>query len=183
MGVVTGEIGVGKTTVCRRALHLLRARGMTCCGILTPPRLDARGAKIGINALDVATGEQWELADYVPTGGETIGPYTFHQETLAWANARLEAAVAAPGRAGQPKLLVVDEIGPLELVRKGGFAALLEPLADPDRVPRALIVVRRQHVDDLERLLDRPDVCRFWVDEANRDALPAQLATALERCS
>jgi nucleoside-triphosphatase THEP1 len=180
IGLVTGEIGVGKTTVCRRALGLLRGQGVAARGVLSPARLDASGAKIGIDAVDVATCERRELADYVPEGGETIGSYTFRQETLVWAIAQLKAAVAAPRPGGDAGLLVVDEIGPLELVHQGGFAAILEPLADPKRVPHALIVVRRQYVDVLECLLGRSDGCRFGVDEARRDALPAQIVLALE---
>jgi nucleoside-triphosphatase THEP1 len=149
-------------------------------GVLSPARLNAGGVKIGIDAVDVATGERRELADYVAGGGETIGPYTFRQEALAWAIARLEEAVAGGQRGGDAGLLVVDEVGPLELVHQGGFAAILEPLADPERVPHALVVVRQQYVDVLERLLGRSDTRRFWVDEAQRDALPAQIALALE---
>jgi nucleoside-triphosphatase THEP1 len=173
--LLTGEIGRGKTTVCRRALDLLRARGVWPSGVVTPPRLDATGTKVGIDALDVLTGEQRRLADYVPGGGTTIGDYSFDADALAWVIARLRAAVAAG-----PELLVVDEIGPLELVRGGGLAALLEPLADPGDVPHGLVIVRRACVEALERRLGRADVRRFWVNEANRDSLPAQVATALE---
>jgi len=172
LSLVTGEIGCGKTTVCQRALDLLRARGVMPGGVLSPARLDAAGTKIGIDALDVMTGERQRLADRVPGGGETIGDYGFDERALAWANARLQAAVAAG-----PDLLVVDEIGPLELVHGGGFAALLEPLADLDAVPHALVIVRREYVDALERLLGRTDARRFWVDEARRDDLPVQIAT------
>jgi nucleoside-triphosphatase THEP1 len=174
LALVTGEIGCGKTTACRRALDLLRARGVAPSGILSPPRLDATGDKIGIDVLDVATGEQRRLAGIVSSGGKTIGKYSFHEDALAWAIARLQAAVAAG-----PDLLVVDEIGPLELVRRGGFVATLRPLADPNCVPQGVVVVRREYVDVLDRLLGRADVCRFWVDEARRDGLPARMAMAL----
>jgi nucleoside-triphosphatase THEP1 len=180
MVLVTGAVGCGKTTVCLRVLELLRARGVRPRGILSPPRLDAAGAKIGIDALDVATGERRRLADYVTSGGETVGNYTFDEGTLAWAVARLQAAVAVPWRAGDPDLLVVDEIGPLELVCQGGFVAILGPLADPTRVSHALVVVRHEYVGTLERSLGRSDVCRFWVDEAGRDDLPAEIATVFD---
>jgi nucleoside-triphosphatase len=175
MALVTGEVGCGKTTVCRRALDLLRIKGVASMGILSPPRLSATGVKIGIDVLDVATGERRCLADLVYSGGETVGNYTFDAQALDWALARLQAAVAAA-----PDLLVVDEIGPLELVRQGGFVTLLGPLADPNRVPRALVVVRQGYVDALEQLLGRTDTHRFRVSQAQRERLPARIASAFD---
>lgn len=175
LALVTGEIGCGKTTACQRALDLLRARGVAPDGILSPPRLDGAGTKIGIDVLDVMTGERRSLADYVPGGGETVGNYTFDEAVLTWASARLQAALAAG-----PDLLIVDEIGPLELVYRGGYVAALEALADPHAVPHGLVIVRRECVDALERLLGRPDVRRFWVDRACRDGLPAEIVAAFE---
>ena len=179
IALVTGGIGCGKTTVCQRTIDLLRARRVTPCGILSTPRLNASGVKIGIDALDVATGEQRRLADYVSGGGETIGDYTFDKEALNWAVARLQIAVAVLRRAEDPGVLVVDEIGPLELARQDGFAAVLGPLADLICVPRGLVVVRREYRDVLEQLISRPDVCHFWVDVPSRERLPSEIAEAL----
>jgi len=159
LALVTGEIGCGKTTVCRRTLDLLRAQGIMPGGVLSPARLDAKGTKIGIDVLDVMTGERRPLARRVPGGGETTGDYSFDERALAWANARLQAAVAAG-----PGLLVVDEIGPLELVRGGGLAALLKPLADPKAVPHALVIVRRACVDALNACWAGPMCAAFgWM--------------------
>lgn len=174
LALVTGSIGAGKTTVCQRTLDLLRVQGLAPAGILTPARLDASGAKIGIDVQDVASGAQRRFATRVASGGATVGAYTFDPEGLAWALDRLyEAAIA------RPDLLVIDEIGPLELEHKRGFAAMLEPLADPARVPLGLIVVRAQYVKELARRLARNDMQRFWVDAERRNGVPAALARAL----
>ena len=105
---VTGEIGCGKTTACGTAIELLRARGVAVSGILSPNRLDASGAKTGIDVLDVATGERRRLAELVPGGGETTGDYTFDKASLDWASGRLLAAVTDLGRVGEINVLVVD---------------------------------------------------------------------------
>jgi nucleoside-triphosphatase THEP1 len=174
--LMTGEIGCGKTTACRRALARLQARGMTPSGILTPARLDARGHKVGIDVLDLSTGQTHRLATYAAGGGETVGCYTFDKAALRWAIARLKAAVDAG-----PELLVVDEIGPLELIHGGGFVDVLDPLADPQRVSHGLVIVRQVCVATLEARLARPDARRFWIDRANRDAMPAQIAEAFKK--
>jgi len=175
LALVTGEIGCGKTTACRRALARLRTRGGAPSGILTPPRLDERGHKVGIDIVDLATGQTRPLATYDAGGGQTVGHYTFDPAALRWAIARLKAAVDAG-----PALLVVDEIGPLELTHGGGFVDLLDPLADAQRVPHGLVIVRAACVAALETRLGRPDARRFWIDRANRDAMPDQIAGALE---
>lgn len=176
--MVTGENGCGKTTACQRAIDLLRARGVTVSGILSLPRLDASGARTGIDALDMATGERRCLAKRVSGGGKTVGDYTFNRPSLDWAVGRLMAAVACLRRAGPANVLVVDEVGPLELVQGGGFVAVLDPLADPSLVPRGLVVVRREYLEVFERRISRPDVRRFWVDEACREYVPGEIAAA-----
>jgi nucleoside-triphosphatase THEP1 len=179
IALVTGEIGCGKTTACRRAIDLLRERGVPVSGILSPARFDINSNKIGIDALDVATGERRPLADVVPGGRTTIGRYTFDAQTMDWAIGRLQEAITVPRRAGDRCVLVLDEIGPLELRRQGGFAALLDPLADPDLVPRGLVIVRREYVEILERRISRADVRRFPMDEVCRERVPVELAKVL----
>jgi nucleoside-triphosphatase THEP1 len=176
--LVTGEIGCGKTTACQRAIDLLRAQGVAVSGILCPPRLDNRGVKVGIDALDVATGEEKRLADWVPGGGDTIGPFTFDQASYSWAIARLQSAIAALDHAEGVNVLVVDEIGPLELVRQSGFVAALGSLADPRRVPCGLVVVRKAYLEILERRISRPDLRRVWVDAVRREQAPSEIAAA-----
>jgi nucleoside-triphosphatase THEP1 len=175
IALVTGAVGCGKTTTCRRALELLQRGGMKAGGILSPARLDACGAKTGIDVINVATGERRRLAEYVTSGGRTIGSYTFDERTLSWASGCIRAAVS-DGCA----LLVVDEIGPLELVHHAGLVAALDLLADPKTVPHALVIVRRAYLERLQRRLNRRDLCCFWVDEDHRESLPHEIATALK---
>jgi nucleoside-triphosphatase len=175
IALVTGKVGCGKTTTCGRTLDLLRGAGVTAGGILSPARLDTSGTKAGIDVIDVATGERRHLADYVRGGGGTIGNYTFNQRVLSWASARIHTAVAAGC-----DLIVVDEIGPLELVHQDGLVAALDLLADPRAVLNALVIVRQAYLDRLKRRLSRPDLSCFWVDESRREGLAHEIAAALE---
>ena len=180
IALVTGEIGCGKTTVCRRVIELLQAQGVAVGGILAPARLDGSGSKIGIDAVDVATGERQPLAKHVPDGGETIGTYTFDPAALQWAIERLLSA-AVPRSTRTSRVLIVDEIGPLELVHQSGFVEILGPLANPDTVPRALVVVRRAWVDVLRARLGRPDVRQFGIEIDNRERMPIEIVALLGR--
>ena len=50
--IVTGAIGIGKTTVCRKLIEIVRNRGYTCGGILTYKAPDK-----GIIIEDIQSGE------------------------------------------------------------------------------------------------------------------------------
>jgi nucleoside-triphosphatase THEP1 len=178
IALVTGEIGSGKTTACLRAVDRLRGRPVACFGVLSPALLDATGAKTGIEVLDVATGERRRLAERVSGGGDTIGEFTFEAAALDWAVDRLVDAIAVVSRSQEAGLLVVDEIGPLELDHRSGFEVVLEPLADPAKIAQALIVVRHSYTAALERRINRLETRRILVNEASRESVPEQIAAA-----
>ena len=60
--ILTGDVRVGKTTVCQAVVDLARERDYCVSGILTPPILDDKGMRLGINVTDLATGEHRVLA-------------------------------------------------------------------------------------------------------------------------
>lgn len=146
VALVSGAIGAGKTTVCQKVVEAARARGFACGGLLTPALIED-GRKVGIVGVDLGSGERRVLArtDH-DLGGPCVGCYHFTADAFAWANAVIASAVEAGC-----DLLVVDEIGPLELVQGGGLAPALDLLS---AVPRALIVVRISLVDALRGRLE-----------------------------
>lgn len=177
LALVTGDVGVGKTTVVGRVVELARTRGYTCAGIWSPARL-VDGQKTGIEAVDLGSGERRLLARIAGTGsGPRMGRYVFDPTVMAWANDALARAVAA-----RPDLLVVDEIGPLELERGGGLAPVLAPLAG-GRVPCALIVVRTWLLEALRSRLPGIPAAIFAVREGTRGAVPEQVVDWLSHSS
>ncbi|GEM_PF-330957 len=136
--LVTGAIGAGKTTFCKTFIDSLRDRSaatLDVAGILTPGLWQA-GRKVGIEAMDLRTGETRHLA-CLRNGafeGQGTAKWAFHPGTVEWANHVLAKAVPC-------KVLVVDELGPLEWLRGEGFMAGMEA-ADSGRYQCALVVVR-----------------------------------------
>jgi nucleoside-triphosphatase THEP1 len=206
--LLTGRRGVGKTTVCQAVAELARRRGYRPGGIITPAFYACsadrelgignwKSTKVGFEAMDVGSGERWPLAHTDPStilrqgsgqgsghrqkmGGPRVGPYSFDPAALARALAVLERAISAGC-----DLLMVDEIGPLELEQGKGFAPILDllPVEGPTHT---LIVVRPALLDPLllrlRGAVRRP--CRtgftvFSVTEENRDELPLQIVEAL----
>ena len=70
--IVTGSIGIGKTTVCRKILHIIQGQGYTCGGIVTYKAPDN-----SIIVEDVQSGEKEILAsiDSIYQGPRTAKYY------------------------------------------------------------------------------------------------------------
>lgn len=174
--LLTGKGGCGKTTACWKALPGLRSSGVRMAGFISPPLLDAAGKKTGIEMLNLATGEHHTFARIVsPDDGPDVGVYRLETDAIDWARGVLANALFS-----DIDLLVIDEIGPLELKRGGGFAFALEPLADHERIPNAIVIVRRELVDELAERLGRPDMVRVEVTADGRSLAPAQLVKLVQ---
>ncbi|MCX7855267.1 MAG: nucleoside-triphosphatase, partial [Anaerolineae bacterium] len=106
--------------------------------------------------------------------GVPVGRYLFDPDALAWGTEVL-------ARSTPCDLLVLDELGPLEMAG-GGWAVGIDVLREGHFL-LALVVVRPEMVTEaLERF---PDAWVVEVTPQNRDGLPAWLAGLLppRRCS
>ncbi len=148
--ILTGERGVGKTTLC---LELATGRP-EFAGIVSPPVFDFAGTKLGFSALCLETGERWDLGrSDADLGGPRYGKYSFSAEGFARAIGCLEHALHLPDR-----IVVLDEIGPLEMQRHEGFAPILPLLNEASRL---LLVTRPELSAALETLLPEHGTMRF----------------------
>lgn len=169
--LLTGLSGAGKTTACWKALPGLRSEGVKLAGFISPPLLDAAGSKAGIEMVDLTSGQHQTFARIVAADeAATIGVYRLLDGAVEWARGVLAAALVA-----NADWLIIDEIGPLELHRGEGFVFALVPLADPVRVPNAIVLVRAALADELTDRLGRPDIVRVNVTRENRAEIPARL--------
>jgi iron complex transport system ATP-binding protein len=133
--IVTGISGVGKTTWCKRLVKIAEANGYTIEGILSPGIFN-ESKKIGIEVLDLGTGEGKQLAKLREGGRSEISTprWVFDPQTLKWANQRLE-------NGSESDLLIIDELGPLEFLRNEGLIAGMKRL-DRKEFKVACVVVR-----------------------------------------
>lgn len=174
--ILTGERGVGKSTVCERSVALARCKGLDCAGIITIRRLPNR-----LDVQDVRSGATRRLT--LPPGAESavhIGPYRFNAATVAWGNSLLRAAFPCD-------LLIVDELGPLEFERRQGWTAAFDVLySAADTLPNradalAIVVVRPWLVARAQQALSPGVVGVLSVNLGNRDSLPQVLASRVPR--
>lgn len=165
--LLAGQRGVGKTTTCQRLVEIASRQGYRVSGVLAPALFDQSGAKVGFEAVDVGSGERRILARAdSDLGGPRIGRYSFDLTSLSWACDLLQRAFATGC-----DLLIVDEIGPLELERDQGFVTILRHLQR--KTPcHTLLVVRNELLNELRRHLPQAELRYRMVTPHNRDAVP-----------
>jgi nucleoside-triphosphatase THEP1 len=167
--ILTGERGAGKSTVCQKTVALAQARSYVCAGLITL----SRPAGV-LDVLDVRSGGTRRLT--LASGAEPAviqGRFRFDPQTLAWGNEALTHATPC-------NLLVVDELGPLELERGGGWLKAFVALSG-NNFALAPVVVRPELVVQAQVRLPASATAVFTVTPDNRDGLLAPLLAMLER--
>lgn len=132
---LTGPSGAGKTTWCAELAAQARERGLRTAGLLSPG-VFADGHKWAIDVVDLATGARRRLAQrrFSPDPTSPTRNWLFDDDALAWGSAILTAQ-------GPCDLLIVDELGPLELLHGQGWHQAL-PMLERGAYRVACAVVR-----------------------------------------
>ena len=134
--VLSGPVHGGKTTFLAGAVPAWAGRGLACAGFLSPAVADAAGTQ-GYDLLEIGTDRRRPyLRRQGPPGAERTGPYFFVPDALE----RARSIIRESGPAG---LLVVDEVGPLELAGGGLWPALRDALKRQDRT---FLLVAREDI-------------------------------------
>ncbi len=175
--LLTGEVQIGKTRWLEKLVADLAERGVLCAGVLAPGQWVA-------SAGERADGNGYEklgIDNVLLPGGERV-PFA-RRDDFARAEADAESEVPPPPR--QPGLLVVDELGRLEIWRGGGLTEAVALLREGPTTafPHALVVVRDYLADDAEALLADawPDRIRIAPDESGRAAVLSAVRAGYKR--
>ena len=144
--LVVGEPGSGKTSWCREYIDEQRKRGATVGGIVCPA-IQQQGQRVGSNALDLLTGQAVPFARLSGRSpfkaGEKIGDYTISRDGIWFARGAIQRATES-----SCGLVVIDEVGPLELSGKGLMPAVESALTSAVNV---LVVVRSSLREALQK--------------------------------
>jgi nucleoside-triphosphatase len=106
---LTGEPGVGKTTVLLKIVDALKAKGYSAGGMVSR-EVRSGGSRVGFEILDLSSNRHGWLAHVNQKNGPRIGRYHVNLEDLN--NIGVKAIVEALENSDA---IAIDEIGPMEL--------------------------------------------------------------------
>lgn len=180
--LLTGDRGAGKSTICERLAGEARARGVAVGGVVCPAVFGPDGVKTGCRVRDLATGEEWELGSTLrDLGGPRWKGWSFSEEGFEAANRAVRAALE--GGAG---LVILDEIGPVELRLGAGLEPALRDLEEripggsrcgPETGPLVVLVVRPELLAEVSARY--PWASLVTVDPADREEARERARTRL----
>ena len=164
---ITGRPGVGKSTVIAKVVEGLdiNVSGIQCSEIRS------EGKRVGFKIQDIATGRAGILS-HVECSGPAVGKYHVNLADLddIGTNAIKKAANSA-----NCDLLVIDEIGPMEL-KSQHFISAVEHVLDSDL--DMLVVLHHSSRHPLARRI-REEFRIITVNEQNRDGLAEIITSCL----
>jgi nucleoside-triphosphatase THEP1 len=132
--LVTGMRGAGKTSWCMDLIEHARALDLKLCGLISPAIFED-GQKVGIDLLDLHSGERRRLAYRTGHAGGDLRTTDWQMvvETLEWGNAILENINSCD-------LFILDELGPLEFEHGIGLIAGLDIIDAHKKFPSVVVV-------------------------------------------
>jgi len=143
--ILSGPVHSGKTALLERAVVELKKRGAATGGYLTPSERTPNNRIAGYALLSLRDGRRFPFLSRDARGAAArAGPFFMHGEGLR----RVEELIR---KAPDEGLLVVDEIGPLELAG-GGVRGALEEALSGRKGPTILVVRESLLAEALESL-------------------------------
>jgi nucleoside-triphosphatase len=162
--LLTGNPGVGKTTMLTKTVNVLKQKGY-CVGGMISREVREGGTRVGFELLDLRGGRRGWLARINQALGPQVGKYRVNTKDLDAIGA--EAIANAVEKCD---FIAIDEIGPMELFSEKFKQATLKALESRKPV---LAVVHCKAKDRLIReAKNREDAEIFTVTHENRDKLP-----------
>jgi nucleoside-triphosphatase len=165
--LLEGRPGSGKTTLARRIVAGLREHDLPVAGFTTE-EMRASRRRVGF-AIEATDGERATLAHIELPGPPRVGKYGV--DIAAFERLAVPSLRAAPG-----SLVVIDELGKMELASKPFRDAVEELFASPTDVVATVHAFRHPFTDTLKA---RSDVERLQVTATNRDDLARVLVRKL----
>ena len=162
--LLTGNPGVGKTTVLTKTVGALKEKGY-CVGGMISREVREGGTRVGFEILDLSSGRRGWLAHINQEHGPQVGKYRVNMEDLDAIGA--EAIADAMEKCG---IIIIDEIGLMELFSEKFKQATRKALES--RKPVLAVVHWRGRDRLISEAKNREDTEIFNVTHENRDNLP-----------
>ncbi|MBS7653724.1 MAG: NTPase [Candidatus Bathyarchaeia archaeon] len=165
---LTGPPRIGKTTIVLKVVGELRNMGLKVGGMISQEIRDG-GVRVGFKIMDLKTGLEGILAHIDQKSGPLVGKYRVCLEDLE--NVGVEAILNA---CKESDLIIIDEVGPMELHSEAFKKAVLEALNSGKTVLGTIHY--RVSSPFIDAIRNREDVEIIEVTYRNRDNLSKTIA-------
>lgn len=164
---ITGPPGSGKSTLLQRLVEEAEHAGCRVVGLYAP-EVRVKGRRIGFTLVDVSTGKSTWLARTGVPGRLRVGRYTVIEDADRFAWQVLSKAIQ-----GEADLVVLDEIGPMELLLPLFRKAIRVILESP--INQVAVFHRRLHIShpNIHKLILKGQIYRL--DRGNWDEVYHQV--------
>lgn len=167
---VTGNPGVGKSTVVAKVAEKLVGQLDFKIGGIQTTEIRKEGQREGFSIRALSTGKTGILS-HIKCSGPRFGKYHVNLEALE----RIGASAIRDTLSCD--LIVIDEIGPMELI-SASFVAAVEEVLESDK--SVLAVLHRSSRHPLAQRI-RKEFKVLTVDTKNRDELPERIFNCFSR--
>ena len=172
--IITGEIQQGKTTFTQNIISELKRRRIKVAGFFSIG-IDENGIRNGFNLSDIESGKLIELcSDKKDEKRLRLGRFYFNPEALSLGNEILK-----PANIADKQLIVIDEIGPLE-VKGQGWCRAIDDLTVNFTIPQ-LWVVRKSLVQKISRKWNIGDAYIFDIADSTTTEVVEKLSEIISK--
>lgn len=169
---LTGKPGCGKTTAIRRLCEILGSRGIRVGGMISEELRNANGGRSGFKLENLRTHESGVLAHVDHKDGPRVGKYRVNLMDIQ------RVAVKAIQQAiSEADVILIDELGPMELHSESFIQAVQAALAAPKPLAGTIHRSARHHL--VTSIRSNPDYDVIEITDRNRDVLPEMIAKRL----
>ncbi|MBS7635277.1 NTPase [Candidatus Bathyarchaeota archaeon] len=165
---LTGPPRIGKTTIVLKVAEELRDMGLKVGGMISQETREG-GVRVGFKIVDLETGVEGILAHINRRSGPPVGKYRVCLEDLE--NVGVKAILNA---CKGSDLIVIDEVGPMELHSEAFRKAVLEAL-NSGKTSLGTIHYRASS-PFIDAIRKRRDIKIIEVTYGNRDGLSKTIA-------
>lgn len=182
---LTGQPGVGKTTLVQKAYEALVSSGATVEGFYTE-EVRAGGRRVGFDVVTL-TGERGHLSRIRDLAGPSYGrqEYTVGQYVVdlpSFENLVLPLFKNV-GSGGTARIFVIDEIGKMELFSQSFIRAVRQTLDSSScTILGTIPVSKNKPLALVEEVRGRNDVKVFTISKENRNSILQDVLSAVNAC-
>jgi nucleoside-triphosphatase len=169
---LTGNPGIGKTTVLIKAVEILKSKGLTIGGMVSR-EVRSHSERVGFEILDISTNRRGWLAHVDQNQGPRVGKYRVNLDDLN------NVGTAAVLKSVEDfDVVTVDEVGPMESCSTQ-FLEAVERAVESEKIVVGTIHWKMRN-ELIYKIRAREDAEIFVVTYENRDGLHEIIAREAE---